>query len=287
MTFKIASLSAILLFSIAQAFAAKQYSLDQLIEHPDFEVEILANGDYSEGSVELKIKSSHNRDVELIIPAGTEFYTSDEHDQILIIVEDQVIALYRKRFRKKVLDGYCTEASDGVPGTGMAFQFMPTKREKLQKLADFINENGGFDSHAIQEAVWCVSDNHSLSYISSDNPAKTKKLTQFVADLTEQEIPWHHVRRNLGQSDGYVLASPVFVSGEIEFATDKPTTVKCKILTAEGELIYDNPDTLSVPKTHRAKLNFKVSVSGWDTGTYFVVYYNQDDEVLLKKEFII
>ncbi|MCB0707614.1 MAG: hypothetical protein KDC34_20000 [Saprospiraceae bacterium] len=284
---KIVSLAILLVFGVSNAYAIKQFTLDQLKENPNFEISISANGNYSGSSVELKIKSNNKKDVEVIVPAGTVFFTADDHHQILIIVEEEVFVVVKGRTKKKILDGYCTEASDGVPGAEMAMAFMPTKREQLQKLANFINENKGFSDHAIQEAVWCVSDEHAIANIYSENPVKTQKLIQFVADLTEQEVPWNQVKRSYNLSDGYIQFNPVLVTGSIHFSTTKETIVKCKIIDEEGNLVFDNPNALTVPKKDIVNINFNLSVAGWSAGNYFVVYYDQDNKTLLKQEFSI
>ncbi|MCB9285407.1 MAG: hypothetical protein H6563_15180 [Lewinellaceae bacterium] len=274
-------------FLATSAFAQKQFTLDQLKVHPDFEVSIEANGAYSGQSIILKIISAHRKNVEVIIPAGTIFFTSDEHDQILITVEDQLIAVAKEKTRRKTIDGYCTEASDGIPDAEMAMDFMPTKREKLQQLANFINEHKGFTDDEIQEAVWCVSDGQSLSYIYSDNPERSMELTKFVAELTGQEVPWNTVKRNHGASGGFIQVDPILVTGRVEFSTTKETILKSKIVDGDGNLVVDNPESTTLPKTDHARVNFTLSVSGWSEGTYYVVYYDQDEKVILKKAFDI
>ncbi len=278
---------ALLLICAPEGFAIKRYTLDELKQHEKFEVSVEANGNYSGNSIELLIKSTNRKDVELLIPTGTVFYTSDESDQILIVVEEQLLVIAGGKSKRKVLDGFCTEASDGIPTKEMEMSYMPTKREKLQSLANYINENKGFSDHAIQEAVWCVSDGHSLANIYDENAAKTKKLTQFVADLTGQEITWHKVKRNLGSNGDRIMVNPVFVTGLVQFSTSKETTLKSKIVDENGELVYENPKSMTIPKKDRVELDFNLSVAGWENGNYSVIYYDQDNQVILKKEFSI
>lgn len=279
------SLVLFLLLEVSNVFAIKQYTISELKQNPKFNISISATGEHSEKSIELKVKSDYKRDVEMLIPTGTVFYTSDESHQILIVVEEQLLVIQKGRLKKKSLDGFCTEASDGVPSTEMAMEFMPTKREKLQKLADYLNSNKDFDSHEIQEAVWCVSDNHSVSNIYASTPKKSKQLQTFVAELTGQKITWNSVKRNHRIVNGYIETEPVFVSGKIVFSTESTTKVKSKIIDDEGNDVYLNPDQMTLPKTDRAELEFGLTVNGWESGTYYVVYYDQNDKTILKKEF--
>jgi uncharacterized ubiquitin-like protein YukD len=284
---KIAALTATLVFITSTTFAIKRYTLDELKENPKFEVTVNANGHYSGNSIDLKIKSTHKKNVELIIPAGTVFYTSDEGDQILIVPEEQLLVITKGRTKKKTIDGFCSEASDGVPGNEMAMTFMPTKREPLQRLADFINENKGFNDHEIQEAVWCVSDSQSLANIYSEDRKKSEKLTKFVAELTGQEVTWHKVKRSHGQSGGRIQVNPILVTGMVHFSTTKKITMKSKIVDKDGKTVYENPQSMPVPKMDHVEMDFNLSVSGWSKGTYFVVYYDEDNNTILKKEFEI
>ena len=284
---KISLVLSLLLLLGSTTFAIKRYTLDQLQENPKFEVTILANGNYSGNSIELVIKSLNKKHIELIIPPGTIFYTFDEKDQILIVVVEQLLVIEKGRTKKKTIDGFCTEASDGVPGSDMKMAFMPTKRELLRDLANFINENDGFSDHEIQEAIWCVSDAYSIANIYSPDRNKTLKLTQFIADLTGQEVTWHTVKRSHKEVDGFIQVNPILVSGEVHFTTSKKTIIKSKIIDNEGNLIFENTQTIDLPKTDNIKLDFILSVAGWEKGIYFVVYSDQDENTVLKKTFEI
>jgi hypothetical protein len=275
------------LLLIIPASAIKRYSLEEIKANPKFEVTIMANGAYSGESIELKIKSNFKKNVEVLIPAGTVFYTPEEEEQILILVEEQLLVLSKGKTRKKVLDGFCTEAKDGVPGDELGMAFMPTKRDQLQKLANFINENSGFDDHAIQEAVWCVSDKYPVSNIYSADRAKAKQLAQFVADLTGQELSWHWVKRSHSVVGNHIRTSPVHVSGKITFSTTKPSTLKSKVLDSSGEVIAERQLSTTIPKANDIGMDFEMSVTGWEKGSYRVIYEDQDGKVLVDKAFEI
>lgn len=281
------TLSLIFAFLAFGTYAQKTWTLEEIKTHADFELTIAANGGYSGNSVALTIQSNARKDIEVLVPAGTVFFTSDENDQILITVEEELIAVAKGQKRKKILDGYCTEAGDGVPEAEMPMDFMPSRREKLQHLANFINRHPGLEEHAIQEAVWCVADGNPLAYIYGQQDKKTKLLTEFVATLTGQEMPWNTVKRQHEVSGRHINSRAVLVTGSVSFATTKETTVKGQIIDADGNIINDALDTMALPKTNNARLNFSLSVAGWSSGTYYVVYTDQDEQVLLKKAFEI
>ncbi len=281
------TLLVLLAFIISPVLAIKRYTLEEIKTNPKFDVSIEANGQYSGKSIELKIKSNFKKNVEVFIPAGTVFFTPEEDDQILILVEEELLVVTKGKTKKKVLDGFCTEASDGVPGAELPMNFMQTEREQLQKLADFINEKNGFDHHAVQEAVWAVSDKHSVANIYSPNQAKTKELAQFVADLTGQKIGWHSVQRSHRVVGERIVVNPVKVSGKITFSTTKETTLKSKIFNEAGEVMAERNLNTRIPIVDNIGMDFEVQVSGWESGTYRVVYEDQDGKVLVDKAFEI
>ncbi len=269
------------------ANAIKRYSLEEIQANPKFDVSIKANGQFSGKSIELQIKSNFKKSVEVLIPAGTVFYTPEEDDQILILVEEELLVLSKGNTRKKVLDGFCTEAKDGVPRDELSMAFMPTEREQLQKLADFINEHHGFDKHAIQEAVWCVSDKYSVANIYSPDKKKTKELAQFVADLTGQTLSWHNVRRDHRIVGERIVVNPVMVVGEVTFTTTRETTLKTKIVNESGETVYEKTNSRKLPKVENITMEFSWSVSGWEAGKYNVIYFDEDGKTIFEKAFEI
>jgi hypothetical protein len=275
------------LFLSVATNAQKQFSLDELIDDPRFTVMLEAAGTYGGSSVVVRIQSDYKKPVELRIPAGTVFYTGEEDHQPLLLVEEELIAIAKKGKRRKILDGYCIAASNAVPEEASNLQFGPVPNEQLQQLADYLNNQRGLEEHAIQEAVWCVSDGHPLSYIYTEIPENGRELSAFVAELTGQEVPWHQVRRQLSQSDGYITATPVVVSGEARFSPEEPTTISSRVTDASGNVVFEGSEPVTIPAAREANIRFNLSVAGWDAGTYRVQFYDQEGTVLLEKEFEI
>ncbi|MBL4703479.1 MAG: hypothetical protein JKY54_03100 [Flavobacteriales bacterium] len=266
----------------------KILSIEQVILNPNFKVSILSNGQYSGKSIQLKVVSKNKKDVEVMIPAGTLFYTSDESEQILITTDEVLLAVTKMRTKNKTLDGYCTESSDRAPSTEAKMAFKSCDNEKLLRLVDFINKHPALDHDNIQEAVWCITNRNSISNIFSDKRKSVVDLKKEVASIMGVEIPWHELKRSLGTSDdGYVMPEPVMVKGEIEFETTKDVVLQGKIVDLENNELYTYPYTFTIPKTKSAMLEFNLEVQGWGSGKYFVVYADQDGKEYLKKEFTL
>ena len=51
-----------------------------------------------------------------------------------------------------------------VPDEDMAMDFMPTKREKLQQLANYLNANRGLDEHLLDLAIYHFCKGFSMKF---------------------------------------------------------------------------------------------------------------------------
>ncbi len=264
-------------------------SIQQLIKNPDFEVTVKSNGKHSGKSVLLAIKSKSLKDVSLRVPAGALFYPSDEKEQTLITPREQIMAINKKQTNDVGVYGFCTEANDKSPTSSGAFKVGTNKNEKLAQLLEFFKENKGIRVHAVQEAIWCVTDNESISHAYSDDPVLDKKLKKKLSEITGQKIPWHTNKRKITTNNrGYIVASPVEVVGEVTFSTTQKTVVKSKVINEAGVVVFPNTNELKIPQAIKnIKLDFKVKVTGWDKGKYYVIYYTGEGKTILKKEFTV
>lgn len=259
-----------------------------------FEVTIKANGKYSGESVELIVKSEKQKKCNIEIPAGTLFYPEDENQQTLVLVEKKLLVYNNKR-KKYVLDGFCTEANDGVPKPEKSFTVNDNQNIELEKLIDYLSAYK-LEKHNIQEAIWCVTDGESLSNIVLDNSEESRRFMTFISELTGQDIPWYSTRREFVvgevEDDSFdaslrrIIRNPIKVSGEISFSTTKKSIVKSKIIDEGGNLVFDNEKSFTVPRAIKnVKLDFNLNVKGWESGVYYVVYFIEDGTELLRQKF--
>lgn len=267
----------------------KSYSIQELISNPNYIVSTKSNGGHSSNSVMLSIRSNSNKDISLYVPEGTLFYPANENEQTLVTPREKMIAINKNKDNNIALHGFCTEASDRSPKSGGNFKTGTNKNEKLVKLLQFFKTHKGISKHAVQEAIWCVTDNESIAHVYTDDPEIDKKLKKALSEITGQKIPWHTKKRKIEtNSNGYIVATPVEVKGEVTFSTTKKTTVKSKVINEAGEVVFPNDNNLEIPRAlTNIKLDFKVRVNGWAKGKYYVIYYTTEGKTILKKEFTI
>jgi len=267
----------------------KILNIYQILKDPNYAISLKSNGDYSGNSVLLDVISKNNKPINLLVPAGTLFYPSNEEEQTLITPRDKMIAINKNSMLNIELHGFCSEANDRSPKSGNEFKVGNSKDEKLTQLLQFFKEYKGISRQTVQEAIWCVTDNESISNVYSDDPILDKKLKQKLSEITGQKIPWHTNKRKIEVDDsGNIIARSVQVTGEVTFSTTKKTTVKSKVINESGEVVFPNNNDFEIPKALKdIKLDFKIRVNGWEQGKYYVVYYTGEGSTILKKEFII
>lgn len=266
----------------------KRITLKELMDNPKYEVEIESNGNYSGESVVLKIKSEKAKKIEVLVPAGTLFYPENEDQQTLVLPEDRLLVLDKTR-GKFELDGFCTEAGDGVPSIKKPFALGDSQDEKLIKLLSFFKDHK-VDKHNIQEAIWSVTDGESINHIYLKDTADNRKFLTLLSELTGQKVEWYHTKRNfhVDPVTREINREPVHISGEVTFSTTKKSVLKSKIIGEDGSLVYENKRDFTVPRAIKnITLDFNLNVKGWDKGTYYVVYYVEEGEEVLKQAFTI
>jgi hypothetical protein len=267
----------------------KTFNLTQLLSNPNFTVAVSSNGKYNGKSVLLTIESKNSSDIALQIPEGTLFLPANESEQTLVAPRKQEMIVYKNKPNNFLVYGFCTEASDRCPTEYDDFTVAMNKNEQLTQLLNFFKSNQGIQKNTIQEAIWCITDNESISNIYSENEELNKKLKKRLSEITGKKIPWHTNKRELSTDDrGFVVANPTEVLGTVTFSTTEKTAIKSKVINEEGEVVFPNSNDLIIPKAiSDINLEFKVRVRGWEKGKYYVIYYTAKGKTILKKEFIV
>ncbi len=267
----------------------KPLSIQEIMKNPNFEVTLTSSGGHSGKSVLLEVKSKTNKDVRITVPAGTLFYPSDENEQTLVSPREQYAVINKMKTNSIPLNGFCTEAHDKSPTSAGTFALGNNKNEKLDKLLQFFKEHKGISINGVQEAIWCITDDYSISRIYTDNEVLNKQLKKVLSEITGDEIPWFTNKQEITiDNNGYLVSESVEVTGEVKFSTTKKTTIKSKVLNEAGENVFPNQNDLVIPRAlNNITLNFKVSVEGWEKGKYFVIYYTTEGKTILKKEFTV
>ncbi len=130
----------------------------------------------------VTLQNLSNQFLTVEIPSGFLFTASDSTKQNMLLTHEIYFKLLPKQSKVETTYGYCCEAKDGGPKEKEVYKIKYSSTEKLKKLARFVAENN-LNGYAVQRAIWCVSDNHNLNSISSEDTTELRKLLYFTGIL--------------------------------------------------------------------------------------------------------
>jgi hypothetical protein len=254
----------------ARPESTERISIENAVKKGLISVEATSLGGHSGEVVALTVKPIVKKSFQLYIPAGTHFIPNDEGDQNIFVVKDQEEMIANNEIEIEV-EGFCSESNDRSPSAGSGFKVIHSKEQKLLKLADYMRDKD-FPSDVKQSAVWAVSDNSSVSYISDDEHEKEiTALRTFISELTGQPNVWYTTERHIEiLEDRTIEASPVKVRGDIEYKVARPGKMTAGVYGANDNEIFTLGDGMKLPQAGEYSFFFNLKVTGWKTGGYKV-----------------
>jgi len=247
---------------------------------------VSGTGGHSGSCLEAKIINLSGKKLSLRIEPGIVFKPDDPGMQDILVVKEQVIEIDGKAGKKINLTGFCCISHNRSPAKGTNFKMSGKTDPKLIELAKYLNK-GNYETDAMQNAVWSISDQQSVSEIYDENPEKVKPLRQEVCRLTGQTDNWFNrqVERHVN-NEGYIESEPTKVEGRLIFNIDKPTAVYQTVYKENGEVAWDPGKAIDISFTGEISMKFTVTVKGWSKGKYYIKITRPGKE-LLKQEFTV
>ena len=247
---------------------------------------ITSKGSYSGDCMNLSLTNLKSTPTSITIPAGTVFIADNASEQNILVTQDIICQLKGKESKTVDISGFCCEKSDAAPDEGSTFKTSKHTDAKVLKLTDFL-KGKKYDSHTVQEAVWCVANGAPVCNIYAENPTHQKEIMKFVCDLTGQKETWYTSKQNHEMNEQrQIVSSPVEINGMLKCDIDKPVHVSNTIYANDGKLIYTMGNPLLFPRKGHYEYEFKLTVKGWEKGKYYVLV-KAGEKQLLKQEFEI
>lgn len=273
--------SVIVALLITQAFTSpdsqKEILLRDAISNHTVSTQIRSNGDYSGNSIILSISNNTNAKLNIKIPAGTLYHPEEDEEQTLIQLEDEFIVLNPKGTYNGELAAYCTESDDRCPTENGTMEMAFTEKKEFIDFLEYL-KGKKIDESTYQDAVWAISDGHSISHIVAVDEEE-KDLRNYVANLTNQEDSWYTSPRNVQVDEsGNFNYETVNIEGDIEFDCTRGAKVRQDIYKADGEAMYISEKFLVINSTH-ASYWFKAHVTGWEKGEYYIKIHDGTNEI--------
>lgn len=272
-------------FSVSNKEDMATISLADAIKNKMVTATYVGAGTYTGNSIKIEATNLQDKKINISIPAGTMFKPSDDGMQNILVTQEQILALGSKEKKSTLLRGYCCEAHDGAPSKDIDFTLSSNKDPKMGMLFAFLKGKPIPDA-AQQEAVWCISDGHSVSDIYAPKMESVKPLREEVCKITGQKDTWYSTPKNHSvDANGNISHVTTEVSGLIKFKALKAAKIHNEIHDATGKLVIKNPNEFDV-KPGNIEYEFGIKVQGWQKGTYYVEVY-ENEKVVHKQEFKI
>lgn len=171
---------------------AQSKSLSQALSEGLVTIQAEGLGGHGGECLQATVTNVGKRALRIVLGPGMVFQSQDTALQDLLIVDNEEYILPANQKRSFKLVGYCCEMYRGGPGAGSVFQLVNQSNEKLSQVATYLYRNFLDKNPMTQQAIWSVSDNADLSAVWDRNqPEKSKKLIEFLAQLTGRPVPWY------------------------------------------------------------------------------------------------
>jgi hypothetical protein len=152
----------------------KYISIEQAVKDKIVKAEFKGIGGYQGECIELNIKSLIQKDTLIRIEPGRHLVCEDSTLQDILIIKEIQLFLAAGETRLVNIFGFCCKAHNGAPQVGTAFEVGFMEDSTFIYLAEFLSKSG-LPLGVMQNAVWVLSNNHSINSISNDNETDKPK----------------------------------------------------------------------------------------------------------------
>lgn len=221
----------------------------------------------------------------ILLEPGRILQSIDTSVQDILITREERLVLAPGAQQKFTAFGFCSQATLSSPDSAEVFSMGKMADSSLISLAIFLNENENkFPVDAIQQAVWCISDNYSIMDIYGEDLASINELRNYVADLKGLD---HVLSSNNDQTPYWrsIYHYTHTVSGEIEVYFASDCLANILIIDREGK----EYKSLAKQKSYKAgyyRFTFSFTTTDWPKGEYFIIVESAE-AVLYRKEFTL
>jgi hypothetical protein len=153
--------------------------------------------------------------------------------------------------------------------------------EGWQKLAIVIDQ-GNYPVKAIQDAVWCLSNNHSISAITDQHPEKVELLRRTVAKIKGIEVPWYTIFYEAANEEHQLFSDKhERLTGDVNYFVNSNSIISMVIKNQNGQVMKQLVKGNS-KNSGSFIYSLDLSVVDWPKGEY-TIYIYEDYSNLNKK----
>lgn len=227
----------ILLLTTPLFLDAQNKSLPQALAEGLVTLQAEGLGGHAGECLQATVTNVGKRPLRVVLGPGMVFQSQDTTLQDLLVVDNEEYLLAANQKRSFKLVGYCCEMYRGGPGTGAVFQLVNQSNDKLSQVANYLYKNYLDKNPMAQQAVWSVSDNADLSAVwDRAQPEKSKKLIEFLAQLTGRPVPWYRSEYAKAAPGPQMAKRPMMmIEADWEFTLPENDSLTLAVFNAEGQ----------------------------------------------------
>lgn len=256
-------------------------TLGDLIEKGELGIRIQGNGGHSGKCIQMLLQNFGLEPMGIEIEAGRRLHSENPKEQDILITKSQKVVLNAQDTCSILVNGYCCQSSNSSPKQGSVFSIGEMAPIGWVTLAKFLEANS-FTINAEQSAVWAISNDHSISSISSANKWDVLPLRGIVAKIKNEPIPWYFVE--------YVKDTSVFsgkhntFSGFLSYYVNANAIISILVKTEKGQLVKTiTKGTGRGPGQQKDFVEF--DVLHWKKGNYKVEVYQDMANLIASQPF--
>lgn len=257
--------------------------LIQAIKDKKISVVVASTGNHSGKCIQLKITNLSTIPLYIAITPGTLFVPDDEGEQTILSLQNLPIVVQRSETKQVFVSGYCTELHDRCPSAASTFTISRNSNAALESLVQFMTPLKNLKDDLVQQSIWCVTDSQSVTNISLDGDLNSKSIRTFLFKQKGEADPWYSTTRVPEMSaDRSIRNSAMEVTGKINIKAVKPIELIGVVKNEAGEVVWKYPYRTSLPAGDIV-FDFKLKVTNWKAGNYYMIYTNEGAELVNQK----
>lgn len=264
----------------------KYLSIENAVKNKIISAELKGSSTYSGDAINLKIKNISPVDTIIRIEAGRRWTSIDSSEQDILIVKELDVFLAANEQKQLNLFGFCCQSNNGAPNFNSNFNVGFMEDSSFIKLAQFLNKSE-LPINVMQNAIWVLSNNHSLNSIHNDkkeNAEKMKELFQLLSYLKKivYVFPWYTLTYKTDTSRVF-SNRPNYMFAEIEYYLPHQSSVD--LLIRDSKNLIAKKIFIEKPH-HQGNYNYKfdLDVGNFPKGKYYFRLY-ADNQMIMEKEF--
>lgn len=267
----------VLISEVTQA-AHTYLRLQQALDKKLVETQVISRGGHGGFCIQMNLNNKTPDSLVILVEAGRRLNSLDDHDQDILVVKEERVALRAMERKSLGIKGYCCQATNSSPSRGAKYHVNVMSDSTLARLARLLNFKT-FDPLAEQQAVWAISNDRSAATISGGKDSLTRFLREAVAAFKGEELPWYVVlSKEYISRDGLISLVNQRLQGAMNYANEKEGYATLLVKNKQGDLVCQIKSEW-LKATSSSIYTIDLPIKGLDKGSYTIELKTQEKQL--------